>query len=77
MLKEQGVEVQKQATEATVNPEILKQSFQDAISALEDISTFKEQALPKMHETINQFKELAETGEREIARIENAETSKK
>lgn len=72
MLKEQGAEVQKQASEATVNPESLKQAFQDAISALEDISTFKAQALPKMHETIDQFRELAETGEKEIARLEGA-----
>lgn len=72
MLKEQGAEVHKQATQATVNPESLKQAFQDAISALEDISTFKAEALPKMHETINQFRELAETGEKEIARLESA-----
>jgi len=72
MLKEQGTEVQKQATEATVDPEKLKQAFNDAISALEDISTFKQEALPKMHETIRQFKELAEAGEKEIARIENS-----
>ena len=72
MLKEQGAEVQKQATEATINPEDLKQAFQDAISALEDISTFKQEALPKMHETITTFRELAETGEKEIARLEGA-----
>lgn len=72
MLKEQGAEVQKQASEANINPDSLKQAFQDAISALEDISTFKAQALPKMHETINQFRELAEIGEKEIARLEGA-----
>ena len=72
MLKEQGAEVQKQATEANINPDSLKQAFQDAISALEDISTFKAQALPKMHETINQFRELAETGEKEISRLERS-----
>ena len=75
MLKDQGAEVQKQATSATVNPEALKQAFQDAIAALEDISTFKQEALPKMHETINQFRELAEVGEKEIARLENAENA--
>ncbi len=73
MLKEQGVAVQKQATESTVNPEALKQAFQDAISALEDISTFKQEALPKMNETVKQFKELAETGEKEIARLTSAQ----
>ncbi|MBR3003429.1 MAG: toxic anion resistance protein [Clostridia bacterium] len=77
MLKEQGAEVQKQATSATVNPEALKQAFQDAISALEDISTFKQEALPKMHETIEQFRELAETGEKEILRLEKAQEEQK
>ena len=77
MLKEQDVEVQKQATSATVNPDNLKQAFQDAISALEDISTFKQEALPKMHETINQFRELAEVGEKEIARLESADNAEK
>ena len=73
MLKEQGVAVQKQATESTIKPEALKQAFQDAISALEDISTFKQEALPKMNETVKQFKELAETGEKEIARLTRAQ----
>lgn len=72
MLKEQGAAIQKQATESTISPEILKQSFQDAIAALEDISAFKQQALPKMQETVAQFRELAETGEKEIARLEKS-----
>lgn len=69
MLKEQGAAIQKQATENTISPEVLKQAFHDAIAALEDISTFKQHALPKMQETIAQFRELANTGEREIARL--------
>ena len=70
MLKEQGAPIYKQATESMVSPEVLKQAFQDAISALEDISVFKQQALPRMQETVLQFRELAETGEKEIARLE-------
>jgi len=70
MLKEQGAAIQKQATESTISPEVLKQAFQDALSALEDISVFKQQALPRMHETVAQFRVLAETGEKEIARLE-------
>ena len=70
MLKEQGAAIHKQATEATVSPEVLKQAFNDAMAALEDISVFKQQALPKMHETVAQFRDLAQTGEREIARLE-------
>ena len=69
MLKEQGTAIHKQATESTIAPEVMKQAFQDAIAAVEDISTFKQQALPRMQETVAQFKILAETGEREIARL--------
>jgi len=72
MLKEQGTAIQKQATESTISPDVLKQAFSDAISALEDISTFKQQALPKMQETVAQFRVMAETGEKEIARLEKS-----
>ncbi|OCA90421.1 KlaA protein [Bacillus sp. FJAT-27225] len=70
MLKEQGVEIQKQAMESSVSVETLKTAFADVIEAMDSISTYKQQALPKMRETINQFKELAETGEKEILRLE-------
>ena len=72
MLKEQGTAIQKQAAESTISPDVLKQAFGDALSALEDISTFKQQALPKMHETVAQFRVMAETGEKEIARLEKS-----
>jgi len=70
MLKEQGAAIQKQATETMISPEVLKQAFCDAMAALDDISTFKQQALPRMQETVAQFRALAETGEKEIARLE-------
>jgi uncharacterized protein YaaN involved in tellurite resistance len=72
MLKEQGAAIHKQATESTISPEVLKQAFNDAMSALDDIATFKQQALPRMQETVAQFRVLAETGEKEIARLERA-----
>jgi len=69
MLKDQGAAIQKQATESTLSPDTLKQAFHDAIAALEDISTFKQQALLKMQETVAQFREMAQIGEREITRL--------
>ncbi|WP_059170449.1 toxic anion resistance protein [Bacillus sp. FJAT-27445] len=70
MLKVQGVEIQKQAMESSVSVETLKVAFADVIEAMDSISTYKQEALPKMRETINQFKELAETGEKQIQRLE-------
>lgn len=71
MLKEQGVAIQTQAMETSVSVETLKSAFSDTLSAFESISTYKQAALPKMRETINQFRELAEAGEKTVLRLEN------
>lgn len=70
MLKEQGAEIHKQSMEANISVDTLKSAFTDTLSALEAISLYKQEALPKMKETINQFKELAEKGETEIQMLE-------
>lgn len=70
MLKEQGTEIQKQSMETNISVEVLKESFDDVMSALDEISTYKQEALPKMKETVNQFRELAEKGEKQIEKLE-------
>ncbi|MGN7763791.1 toxic anion resistance protein [Paenibacillus sp. 22594] len=70
MLKEQGAAIQKQSMETTISPDTLKQAFTDVLSALDSISTYKQEALPRMRETINQFRELADNGEQQIQRLE-------
>lgn len=70
MLKEQGAEIHKQSMETNISVETLKTAFTDVISAMDAISTYKQEALPKMKETISQFKELAEEGEKQIQRLE-------
>jgi uncharacterized protein YaaN involved in tellurite resistance len=70
MLREQGAEIQKQSMEANISLDTLKTSFEDVLYALEAISTYKQQALPKMKETISQFKDLAEKGEQQIDKME-------
>ncbi|MFP4662089.1 MAG: toxic anion resistance protein [Halanaerobiales bacterium] len=70
MLKEQGAEIQKQSMEANISVETLKTAFADVISAMDAISTYKQEALPVMKQTIGEFKELAETGEQQIKKLE-------
>ena len=72
MLKEQGAEIQKQASEAMVSPEVLQQSFQDTMEALEDLSRYRQEALPVMKKTIETFRELAETGEVQIEKMDRS-----
>jgi uncharacterized protein YaaN involved in tellurite resistance len=70
MLKKQGAEIQKQSMEANISIETLKTAFADVMEALDSISTYKQEALPKMRDTINQFKELAAKGEEQIQQLE-------
>lgn len=72
MLKEQGVAVQHQATEASISPETLKQAFADALSALDDISVYKQRALPQMQQTIAEFRSIADEGERRLQMMEDS-----
>ncbi len=76
LLKEQGVATQKLAVEANVSPETLKQSFADAISALDDIYEYRQKALPQMRNTIQEFREIADEGEKQLQRMEKREAYK-
>ena len=70
MLKEQGSEIQKHSAETMISPEVLKASFSEAIQAIEDVSTYKQQALPKMKETILLFSDMADEGQKVVEKIE-------
>ena len=71
MLKDQGAEVHKQSIESSISIDTLKTAFSDTMEALNTISTYKQEALPRMKETINQFRELVEEGEKEISKMNN------
>jgi len=72
MLKEQGTEIQTTAGESNISVETLQQSFADTLQALEDISNYKQAALPRIRQTIDDFYQLAETGEKHLRQIESA-----
>jgi len=70
MLKEQGTEIHRQSMEANISVDTLKTAFSDVIAAMDEISKFKQDALPRMKQTIDEFKELATVGEKQIQRLE-------
>lgn len=70
MLREQGSEIQKSSAEAMISPDVLQNSFREAIAAIEEVSAYKEQALPKMKETIDMFSNMAEEGQKVVKKIE-------
>jgi uncharacterized protein YaaN involved in tellurite resistance len=70
MLKNQGADIQKQSMQTNVSAEDLKTAFADVMEALDSINSYKQEALPKMRETIEQFRELAAKGEEQIQQLE-------
>lgn len=73
IIREQGNQIQKLSTETAISPEVLQTSFNEALAAIEDISTFKQEALPKMQETINTFSNIAIEGQKAIDKINTKE----
>ncbi len=72
-LRQQGTQIQKASIETALSPEVLKTSFNEALAAIEDISTFKQEALPQMQETIDTFNAIAIEGQKAIDKINTKE----
>jgi uncharacterized protein YaaN involved in tellurite resistance len=73
-LKTQGAEIHKQASSTQLNIETLKQAFVDIRAALDDISRYRQEALPKMAKDILEMDQLATESEEQIRRFEKAES---
>ena len=72
MLKEQGSEIQKHSAETMISPEVLKTAFAEALQAINDVSTYKVQALPQMKETSNMVSDKADEGQKVVEKIETS-----
>ena len=69
-LKTQGTEIHKQAASAQLSIETLKQSFADIQSAINDIATFRQEALPQMAQSILTMDTMAEQAGEAVQRME-------
>lgn len=70
MLVNHGAEIHKRSMDTNISVETMKTAFANVIEALDSINTYKQEALPKMRDTINQFRELADKGEEQIQKLE-------
>jgi uncharacterized protein YaaN involved in tellurite resistance len=71
-LRTQGVEIHKMAAGTSLNIDVLKKAFEDIKAALEDISRFRQEALPKMAAAIVELDKLSDDASKTIANMENA-----
>ncbi len=72
-LKMQGAEIHKKAASAQLDIEVLKQAFDDINAALEDISKYRQDALPKMAGTIIEMDALSLRADESVKKFKNAE----
>ncbi len=75
-LKTQGVEIQKQASSASINMDTLKVAFQDMKTAMDDISQFRQKALPQMAEAVIQMDKLTSEAQASIAKMDKGNQAK-
>lgn len=69
-LKTQGVEIQKQASSAQLDIDKLRLAFENTAQALDEISTFRREALPQMAQSIIEMDQLSQKMEAEISKFE-------
>jgi len=76
-LKTQGVEIQKGAAEPTIAVEVLASAFTKLNEAVDDLSTFRINALAGMKESIGKLEDLTKKGRETIERMEKGEAIRK
>jgi uncharacterized protein YaaN involved in tellurite resistance len=71
-LRIQGAEIHKLASGTSLNIETLKTAFTDIRAALDDVSRFRQEALPKMAQAIVELDKLSDEAGRTIENMDNA-----
>ena len=71
-IKTQGVEIQKQAASTQLDINVLKTAFADINMALDDLSQFRQQALPEMAKSILEMDQLTSEIEKKVNETEKA-----
>jgi uncharacterized protein YaaN involved in tellurite resistance len=76
-LKTQGAEIHKQASSTQLNMDVLKKAFGDIRAALDDVSRYRQDALPKMAQSILEMDKMSKEAEEQIKKVEHAERATK
>lgn len=71
-LKTQGAQIHEQAASTMLDMDALRSAFDDITIALDEVSRFRREALPKMAGTIVELDELTEKGEEALERLDDA-----
>ncbi|MFC3391179.1 toxic anion resistance protein [Aidingimonas halophila] len=68
-LRNQGVDIQTRASSSMLDMQSLEQAFSDVMAALDDLATYRRDALPKLKAQIDRLDTLAGQGEEAIDKL--------
>ncbi|KAB7627675.1 toxic anion resistance protein [Alkalilimnicola sp. S0819] len=69
-LRQQGVEIQTRASGTVLDMEQLEQAFGDVMGAIDELSRYRREALPRLDEQIGRLEELGAQGDAAIRRLD-------
>ena len=74
-LRQQGVEIQQRASGAMLDMQALEQAFEDVMGAIDDLSRYRQEALPRLDAQIDRLADLSRRGGAAIDRLQRADPS--
>ncbi len=75
-LKTQGTQIHKQAANAQISLDSLKMAFADLHAAMDDLATFRTNALPQMAQTVLELDRMTGDATRQIEKMERGNRAK-
>lgn len=75
-LRTQGVEIQRQAASSSINMDVLKEAFRELSTALDDLASFRTEALPQMATSILEMNSLISKSEKSIKDIDKSNSAR-
>lgn len=74
-LRQQGVEIQQRASSAMLDMQALEEAFDDVIGAIDDLSHYRQEALPRLDAQIDRLADLSRRGGSAIDRLQRGNTA--
>lgn len=74
-LRQQGVDIQKRASGAMLDMQVLEEAFSEVMGAIDDLSSYRQEALPRLDEQIDRLATLAKQGNASIERLREGSQS--
>lgn len=74
-LRQQGVDIQKRASSAMLDMQVLEEAFREVMGAIDDLSSYRQEALPRLEEQIERLATLAKQGKTSIDHLQEGSRS--